>query len=126
MPTWLASFREVWAVDCEFVAPPGDRPRPVCLVARELRSGCLLRIWQDDLLRMRAPPYPTGPDSLFVAYYASAEQGCHLALGWPMPTRILDLYAEFRLVTSGRPAAHGNGLLGAMAFHGLDAPGATE
>ena len=44
------------------------------------------------------PPYPIGPDVLFVAYFASAELGCHLALGWPLPARVLDLYAEFRNV----------------------------
>ena len=46
-------FRQVWAVDFEFEASPGERPVPVCLVARELRSGELLRIWQDELRRMR-------------------------------------------------------------------------
>ena len=33
----------------EFSAPPGERPDPVCLVAREFRSGRTLRLWQDDL-----------------------------------------------------------------------------
>jgi hypothetical protein len=63
---------------------------------------------------------------VFVAYYASAELGCHLALGWPMPTRILDLYAEFRCLTSGLTVTCGRGLLGALAYHGLDALAATE
>ena len=35
----LDMYREVWAVDFEFMAPPGERPDPVCLVARELKSG---------------------------------------------------------------------------------------
>ena len=30
-----------------------------------------------------------------------AELGCFLALGWPMPARILDLFAEFRATTNG-------------------------
>ena len=55
---------------------------------------------------------------MFVAYYASAELGCHLALGWPMPARILDLYAEFRCRTSGVATPCGSGLLGALAFFG--------
>src|SRR5262249_17941810 len=70
--------------------------------------------------------YPVGPDVLFVAYYASAELGCHLALGWPMPARVLDLYAEFRNLTNGRPVPHGSGLLGALAFFVLDALDAAE
>src|SRR5262249_37442678 len=60
------------------------------------------------------------------AYYASAELGCHLALNWPMPSRILDLYAEFRNLTNGHPVPHGNGLLGAMALFDLDAIDAAE
>ena len=53
------------------------------------------------------PPFPTGPDALFVAYYASAELGCFRALGWPMPANVLDLFAEFRDRTNGltRPPA---------------------
>ena len=77
----LDAYREIWLVDFEFSAPPGERPDPVCLVAREFRSGRTLRLWQDDLRGRREPPYPIGPDCLFVAYFASAELGCHLALG---------------------------------------------
>ena len=44
----LDAFREVWAVDFEFVAPPGERPTPVCLVARELKSGRTIRLWRDQ------------------------------------------------------------------------------
>ena len=76
-------FTEIWAVDFEFGAKAGENPEPVCLVAWELRSGRKLRLWRDEF--GSAPPYPTGPDVLFVAYYASAEIGCHLALGWPVP-----------------------------------------
>ena len=52
---------------------------------------------------------------LFVAYYASAEIGCHLALGWPVPERVLDLFTEFRNHTNGIPTVSGAGLLGALA-----------
>jgi DNA polymerase-1 len=122
MPTrsGLDAFREVWLVGFEFAAPPGERPDPVCLVAREYRTGRTLRLWRDDLRDRREPPYPIGPDVLFVAYYAAAELGCHLALGWPLPARILDLFAEFRNRTNGLSLPHGTGLLGALAWHGLD------
>lgn len=122
----LDAFREVWLADFEFSAPPGERPDPVCLVAREFRSGRTLRLWQDDLRRRSEAPYPTGPDVLFVAYLASAELGCHLALGWPLPARVLDLYAEFRNRTNGLTTPHGAGLLGALSWFGLDAIGAAE
>jgi hypothetical protein len=122
----LVPFREVWLADFEFNAPAGERPTPICMVARELRSGRTLRLAQDDLLAQRVAPYPLGPEALFVAYYASAELGCHLALGWPMPARVLDLFAEFRCLTSGSTVPCGNGLLGAMAYFGLDSIESSE
>jgi hypothetical protein len=122
----LHFFKEVWLVDFEFNAQAGERPSPVCLVARELRSGHLLRLWIDDLVGMLHPPFPTGPDALFVAYYASAELGCFQALGWAMPARVLDLYCEFKCRTSGLKTPCGNGLLGALAFFGFDSIDAAE
>jgi hypothetical protein len=120
----LSAFREVWAVDFEFQAEPGERPVPVCLVAWELRSGRRLRLWRCQF--GQAPPHSLGGDSLFVAYYASAELGCHLALGWPMPAHVLDLFTEFRNLTNGYDTACGNSLLGALAHFGLDGIGAAE
>jgi DNA polymerase-1 len=115
-------FREVWLADFEFTAPPGARPGPVCLVARELGTGRLIRLWQDEL--PARPPFDVGADTLFVCYYASAEMGCFLALGWPVPARILDLYAEFRNETNGISLPAGRGLLGALSYHNL--PGITS
>ena len=111
-------------VDFEFGAEPGENPEPVCLVAWELRGGRKLRLWSDEF--GSAPPYPTGLDSLFVAYYASAEIGCHLTLGWPVPERVLDLFTEFRNHTNGIPTVSGAGLLGALAHYGLDSIGTVE
>jgi DNA polymerase-1 len=122
----LDQFRAVWLVDFEFSAPPGERPTPVCLVAREYRSGRTTKIFQDVLSTLRAPPYPVGPEDLFCAYYASAEVGCHLALGWPSPAQILDLYTEFRCLTNGLPTPNGWNLLGALLWFGLDAMSAVE
>jgi len=119
-------FRAVWLVDFEFSAPPGERPEPICLVAREWSSGRTLRIWQDQLKKLKRPPYPSEDDCLFVAYYASAELGCHLALEWPLPVNVLDLFVEFRNMTNGKPTPCGAGLLGALAYFGLDGIGAAE
>jgi DNA polymerase family A len=117
-------YAEIWAIDFEFGAESGENPEPVCLVAWELRSGQKVKLWQDGF--GAAPPYPTGPNALFVAYYASAEIGCHLALGWPVPERVLDLFTEFRNRTNGIPTGNGAGLLGALAFYGVDGIGAVE
>jgi hypothetical protein len=120
----LDCFREMVAMDFEFIATAGNRPIPVCLVAHELRSGRRFRLWQDQF--GPAPPYTTGPDVLFVAFYASADLGCYRVLGWPMPERILDPFTEFRARTNGLDAPAGNGLLGALAYFGLDGIGAAE
>jgi hypothetical protein len=114
------TFREVIAFDFEFAARPGERPDPICMVARSLVGGITHRLWRDDLLRRTEPPYPTDDSTLIVAYYASAEIGCHLALGWPVPACVLDLYPEFRNLTNGLDVPCGNGLLGALASFGLD------
>ncbi|NLY28689.1 MAG: site-specific integrase [Alcaligenaceae bacterium] len=93
-------FKEIWLADYEFAAAPGERPVPLCLVAKELLTGRTVRRWGDGL---KGPaPFDLGPQSLYVVYYASAEMGCHLALGWPLPANVLDLYAEFRVQTNGR------------------------
>ena len=112
-------FREVWALDFEYVSESGARPVPVCLVARELGSNRLVRLWQTDL--GDRPPFPVDDETLFVSFYAPAELGCFLALGWPMPARVLDLYAEFRNETNGVQLAEGRGLLGALSYHGIPA-----
>lgn len=123
---WLSLFAAVWLVDFEFRAADGERPEPICLCAREWHTGRRLRLWLWDLARPVALSFGLGPDSLYVAFYASAELGCHLALGWPMPVRVLDLFAEFRNLTNGLATPCGSGLLGALAHFGLDARDGAE
>jgi DNA polymerase I len=102
----------------------GGRPRPVCMVAKELRTGQTWRLWRGEF--GLTPPFPTGSDALFIAYYASAELGCFRALGWPMPANVLDLFVEFRDRTNGLPTPAGPGLVGALTYFGLDTIGAVE
>jgi DNA polymerase-1 len=91
-------FREIWFVDFEFRQLPGELPVPVCMVATELHSGQWLRLFAGELPRIA--PYSTGEDSLFVAYSASADLLCHIALGWELPRHVVDLFAEFRVITN--------------------------
>jgi hypothetical protein len=133
----LYRFKEIWLVDTEYVSRPGERPVPVCLVCREFRTKLEIRLWQDELGNL--PPYPLGPESLFVAYLASAEIGFHQALGWPKPVRILDLYVEYRnrynclptiveqkLYKKDEKKIRRNSLLGALIQFGLDTIGVSE
>ena len=115
----LEVFREIWCVDFEFRADPGERPWPVCMVAQEVKTGKVIRLWRNELLALSRAPFDVGTDTLFVAYFASAEFGCFLELGWPLPENVLDLYVEHRVETNGERPLCGDGLLGALAQRGL-------
>ncbi len=93
------------------------------MVARDWCSGQTIRIWLEP---GASPPIRFGETDLLVGYYASAEVGCFLALGWPLPSRVLDLYVEFRWSTSGREGSAGHGLLGALAHFGHTGVDASE
>ncbi|MEC8595058.1 MAG: DNA polymerase [SAR324 cluster bacterium] len=123
--TLAEEFEQVWAVDFEFREVNGNLPEVHCMVARELFSGQLIRTWISGELSTPCP-IPLGKDILYVAYYATAELKCHLALGWPLPTNVLDLFVEFRCQTNGKLLPSGNGLLGALIYFGLSAIAYTE
>ena len=76
----------------------GDPFTPLCLVALEMRTGRVVRQWQDEFGPF--PPYRLDDDALFIGYMISAEFGCHIALGWPKPACALDPYVEFRHFTN--------------------------
>jgi hypothetical protein len=121
-------FNEIWFVDFEFKSTSGEKQEPVCMVALEFRSGKTIKIWFGDDPSGVAdrPPFDISEASLFVSFYASAEFGCFLSLGWEMPKRILDLYVEFRNLTSGKKSFFGNGLLAALKYFGLPAMEGVE
>ena len=95
-------FREIWIVDTEFYPGPGkanggvdgDPITPLCLVALEMRSNRVIRLWQNELGPF--PPYRLDGDALIVGYMLAAEFGFHSARGWGEPARALDAYLEFR------------------------------
>jgi len=94
----LPDFREVWCVDFEFRQLPGELPTPICVVTTELNSSRWVRLFTNEM--PSTAPYSTDDDSLFIAFAASADLLCHLALGWELPTYVLDLFAEFRVITN--------------------------
>lgn len=115
----LYSFLAVWLIDFEFQQRDGERPTPHCMVATEIRSGITIRLGPDELRQHGRAPFPVGSDVLVVAYFAAAEMGCFLSLGWPMPANVLDLYVEFANATNGKPLPSGRNLLGALVYYGL-------
>jgi hypothetical protein len=120
-------FREVWCCDTEFGAPDGERPAVRCLVAREYHTGQTVRLWLDGQPAPPRAPFAIGDDTLFVAYFASAEIGCFLALDWPTPVHLLDLYAEFKRHICGRDNEPGKpSLVHALDWFGLESLDVTE
>jgi len=111
-------FGEAVAADFEYTSGSGSRPAVVCMVAKELASGRVHRLWQDEL--GAEPPFPVDDDTLFITYFGTAEFTCFLALGWPLPTRVIDLYVEHRHATNGLVMPKGSHtLLGALSRHGI-------
>ena len=111
----MKGFNELWAVDFEFFAPDGERPLPLCMVAQNVITEEISRLWLREY--DNAPPSFLSPENLYIAYYASAEVGCHLALGWDVPINLCDLFAEHRVLTNGLPGVR-NGLLDACQYWG--------
>jgi hypothetical protein len=115
-----ANFKSIWLVNFEFIADDGNNPAVVCLVAHELHSGLVLSLSRDDIDLLVNSPYDVTEEALFVSYCASDVLRCHIALGWDMPSNVLDLYVEFRNETNGLPLPCGTGLIGALTWYGLD------
>lgn len=122
----MEQFKEIWLVDFEFAAPSGAVPEVRCLVALEFNSGRKIRLWADEIGDWSEPPYAIDQHALLVAYYASAELACHLALGWGYPCHVLDLFIEFRNMTNGLSTPCGAGLVGALTYFGLSAIDAAD
>jgi hypothetical protein len=119
-------FKRIMAVDFEFefgghdsaaaASRSGERPRPVCMVAKDLISGETWRLWRGQF--ESAPPFPLDNDTVLIAYYASAELGCFIALNWLQPKFVLDLFTEFRARTNGLQT--GASLVAAATHFGID------
>jgi len=108
---------DVIVVDTEFSTPPGERPVPICAVAKNLDQGDETRVWLWGR-KVDAPPFPT--DAIFVCYSAPAEMGIQESMGWTLPENVIDLYAEYRVKTNGHPhKPQYSGLIDACTFHGI-------
>jgi DNA polymerase-1 len=114
----LDAFGSISLVDFEFQSLNGNRPEPVCMVVKDSRSGIVKRYWQDELRKLHECPFPVGQTDLMVAYFASAEFGCMLELGWKLPAQVIDLFAEHRVETNGLYLPTGNSFLSALAWRG--------
>ena len=99
-------FHEIWCVDTEYYpgqglangGRDGDAITPLCLVAKELRTGRIVRQWLNEF--GPSPPYRLDSGVLVIGYMLSAEFSTHIALGWGQPACCLDPYIEFRHLTN--------------------------
>ena len=66
-------FRKIYGLDFEYFGTDGQKPKIVCMVVQDLRSGDISRYWQDDLSTMSNPPFETGEDVALVTFFAPAE-----------------------------------------------------
>ena len=101
----------------------GNPLRPVCVCAKDLLGDESWEIWLGEFPDQ--PPFPLDETTLFIAFNASAEVRTFMALGWPAPARILDLFAEFCDHRNGRDGETSRSLLSALEHFGLDSSGAV-
>jgi len=92
-------FTQTIVADFEYEIEKGGLPNPLCMVAyvldEHLRHVRTIRMWREELLTSKHPPFDIGPDTLFVAYSAWAEMTCFKVLGWQFPVHIFDLHTAY-------------------------------
>jgi hypothetical protein len=93
----VSNFKNVVVGDFEYEAADGDLPDVLCMVAHvldeNLRHVRTIKLWRGEF--GAAPPFDTGPDTLFVAYSAWAEMTCFKVLGWKFPVHIFDQHTAY-------------------------------
>lgn len=97
----IEPFTSIWIVVVAVRAGPGEAIVPVSIVASDLERH-QFEIGTPKLLSVRFSPYPTGPQALIVTFGSGDVLGLHLALGWRLPERIVDLMIEFRTLANGK------------------------
>ena len=109
-------YSEIWVCDTEYRHEDGNTVEPVCAVFLEILSGKEIRLWAE---KGQACPVKFGRHTLFVAYAANAEMSYFLEMGWEIPPRVLDLYAEYRAASNDAAGNPKSSLVDAMAVFGI-------
>jgi hypothetical protein len=93
----VKNFTTIVVCDFEYEVADGELPNVLCMVAYVLDERCrrirTIRQWRGEF--GPAPPFDTGPDTLFVAYSAWAEMTCFMVLGWKFPVHIFDQHTAY-------------------------------
>jgi DNA polymerase family A len=127
-------LKSLWVADSEFIAAPGARPVPVCFTFHNPITGETIEQFYRKGEPIPPCPIVLGPDSLLVAFTATAELGSMLALWGRMSCRVVDLDIEWRHINNeeftlkelkidAKNSKGGDlsplGLLGVCAVHGI-------
>jgi hypothetical protein len=123
MATRLPSdrFPYFYVPDTEFVASPGEKQRPVCLVAHGFNKARRVELFFDSRTES---PFTDPENTLFLGYNLPAELKTMLALGWELPAHCIDLYVEFLNMINGEWRGKdclkdlGTGLVDAVRYFG--------
>jgi len=107
------------SVVCDFEFAENEFGFPVvrCVAFHDLTTGKGSTLWVDALMSIL--PVFSG-DYVMVAFAAKAELSCFLALGWPFPPQVLDLFFLYKRVINGDPGNKGSGLFPALASYGIN------
>ena len=111
-------FSSIWIAVVAAQLLPGELLLPLGLAAQRVGVDPGIVLDADGLQKLRQPPYPTDARTLLVTIGASDLVGCHIALGWRIPDRIVDLMVEFRTSSNGHPGLRVGGLAGALLWFG--------
>jgi hypothetical protein len=103
--------------DFEFAEDRFGFPVVRCVAFHDLTTGERGTLWADAL--SSSPPAVFTEDYVLVAFAAKAELSCFLALGWPFPPQVLDLFFLYKRVINGDPGNKGSGLLQASVSYGI-------
>jgi len=117
-------FKKVYSIDFEFYLDDNYLQVPVCMVAKEFKSGEEIRIWKDELNRLSECPIIFDEKTLMVSFFATAELNCFKTLGWKFPVHLLDTYLEFKCLVNG--FIQRISLLNVLNYLGLDSIESSE
>ena len=90
------------------------------MVIQNIKTKEICRVWRDELIKMKIPPFIMGKNTLLITYFASAEIQSMLALDWSTDVSIIDLFVEFRCETNGNPNIFRKGLVNALSYYELN------
>lgn len=115
LPQQIADFGvdEIFTIDAEYRSadpdgyekyglPPDlvpDALEPICLSVKAWTTGDAVTFWA----RHGEPcPFKMDEKTVVLCFQAPAEWSYFLAMGWELPSNIIDIYAEYRLVVNGQ------------------------